>query len=717
MSSPNLSKSPVLLQPLDPNDIRSLTTKHGTIKAKLKLFAKYVATLNTSLTAIQRVELQLRIENAKTFYSQFDLVQSSLEQLAGESELPKHLETREAFENQYFQTMSLASSFVASGESTAPTSSTFNVSPVKLPTIALPAFDGSYEHWLEFRDTYTSLIHNSKDIAVIQKFHYLRAALTGNALQVIRSLGFSATNYHIAWELLENRYNNHRLLTHNYVKSLFNTQTIHKESPTQIRKLIDSVLRNLRALNTLGEPTDAWDTLVIYLIVTKLDTVTEREWEQYKTNLIFGQGGDSSTRVKLTDLMNFLRNRADMLESVTANHSRSTHTHSHEVKKSLNHSDTKHSQIQSIHSYVSSSANTNKPNSKRPTRKCSMCKGNHPLYSCTSFLNFAIEDRIKLLKAKNLCHNCLRDGHTTDSCFLGPCRICQKKHNSLIHSLSSDGDHASESAARVNYTPPAPAAAPATTSNHHTNTILTFNSHTNTDTLLLQPVLLSTALVYIPDCNNKYHRARAILDSGSQHSYVTQSFISKLNTPLIQSTVKITGVGQSITQSTQSCTIDLQSSTSEFHVRINCMVLPSITDKLPSAALKVNSIRIPEHIRLADPTYYEPSEIDLLLGADIFWDLLTDGRIRLAEGPSLQNSRLGWIISGPLYAKQTRTFIKNTHKTTCHFTHCLLVELVCRQKGGLERVSKTSCCFEDIIRMRVKNDYMSIYSLYNYTTT
>lgn len=687
MSTP---KSPITLHPvLDSNlDLRSLMTKRGTIKGKLTLFVKYVAALNLNLTPIQKVELKLRLENAKIFYSHFDQIQSRIEELVDESELSKHLEAREAFEDQYFQTMSLASSFVNSGESSAASSSsTSNVSPVKLPTIALPAFDGSYEHWLEFRDTYTSLIHNSKDIGVIQKFHYLRAALTGNALQVIKSLEFSATNYNIAWELLENRYNNHRLLTHNYVKSLFNTQTLHKESPTQIRKLIDSVLRNLRALKTLGEPTDSWDTLVIYLIVTKLDTATEREWEQYKSTLNFNKRGDSCTKVKLTDLMTFLRNRADMLESITANHSRSTHTHSHDVKKSLNQSNTQNPHAS--HSYVSSSqtANTNvtnKWNSKRPSRTCSMCKGNHPLYSCNSFLNLTVEDRIKLLDASKLCHNCLRDGHTTDSCFFGPCKICQKKHNSLIHSQSSDGD-ASTSAARVNHTPPTTNEHPATSSNHHTHTSLTFNTHT--DRLLLQPVLLSTAVVYIPDCNNKYHRARAILDSGSQHSYVTQSFISKLNTQLIQSTVKITGVGQSITQSTHSCTINLQSTTSDFHARINCMVLPCITDQLPSAALKINFIRIPEHIKLADPTFYEPSQIDLLLGADIFWELLSDGRIRLAEGPCLQNSKLGWIISGPLHAKHTHTSNHNTNKTNCHFTQTLDNQL--KRFWELEEVPKS----------------------------
>ncbi|XP_063368166.1 uncharacterized protein LOC134656535 [Cydia amplana] len=345
MATPKASVTPISLT-VDLNDPRVLTQRRGTLKGKLTLFAKYVATLNkANLTNIQKVELQLRINNAASYYQDFDVVQTRIEELAESSDLLKHLEYREEFEGQYYQTVAAASELadvgnspaVANGSAAAPASADSVGYKVKLPTISLPTFDGSYEHWLGFRDTYTSLIHDSKDLGAIQKFHYLRAALTGTALQVIKSLEFSAENYTTAWELLENRFNNHRLLTHNYVKSLFNTQSINKESATQIRKLIDSVLRSLRALKTLGEPTDSWDTLVIYLIVTKLDAATEREWEEHKGS-VNSNRQDSTSRIKLTDLITFLQNRADMLESIAANHSKNTHSNSHDNKKSSNQS-------------------------------------------------------------------------------------------------------------------------------------------------------------------------------------------------------------------------------------------------------------------------------------------------------------------------------------------------------------------------------------------
>lgn len=61
---------------------------------------------------------------------------------------------------------------------------------IKLPTTALPSFDGSFENWLEFCDTFISLIHNATEINPIQKLHYLRSFLKGSDLLAIKSLEF-----------------------------------------------------------------------------------------------------------------------------------------------------------------------------------------------------------------------------------------------------------------------------------------------------------------------------------------------------------------------------------------------------------------------------------------------------------------------------------------------------------------------------------------------
>nr|CAH7732587.1 unnamed protein product [Callosobruchus chinensis] len=70
---------------------------------------------------------------------------------------------------------------------------------------------------------------------------------------------------------------------------------------------------------------------------------------------------------------------------------------------------------------------------------------------------------------------------------------------------------------------------------------------------------------------------------------------------------------------------------------------------MPNFPFNKTELKIPKTVKLADSNFYLSSTIDILLGAGIFFDLLCSGRIKLGENlPVLQQTLLGWIISGPL---------------------------------------------------------------------
>ncbi|XP_037910163.1 uncharacterized protein LOC119650972 [Hermetia illucens] len=56
----------------------------------------------------------------------------------------------------------------------------------------------------------------------------------------------------------------------------------------------------------------------------------------------------------------------------------------------------------------------------------------------------------------------------------------------------------------------------------------------------------------------------------------------------------------------------------------------------------------PPRTDLADPDYKTKGRLDVLLGADIYGDILLDGIIH--RTPTGQNMKIGWIISGPITA-------------------------------------------------------------------
>ncbi|KAB0799457.1 hypothetical protein PPYR_07337 [Photinus pyralis] len=56
--------------------------------------------------------------------------------------------------------------------------------------------------WLQFRDSFESLINNNSRITNVQRFHYLKRALQGEAFESIANIQVTNDNFSIAWELL-----------------------------------------------------------------------------------------------------------------------------------------------------------------------------------------------------------------------------------------------------------------------------------------------------------------------------------------------------------------------------------------------------------------------------------------------------------------------------------------------------------------------------------
>ncbi|CAG9562855.1 unnamed protein product [Danaus chrysippus] len=177
--------------------------------------------------------------------------------------------------------------------------------------------------------------------------------------------------------------------------------------------------------------------------------------------------------------------------------------------------------------------------------------------------------------------------------------------------------------------------------------------------------LLSTALVKVTS-NGKTCILRASLDCGSQSSFVTVRALRETGSQHFDSDYhSVSGIGSSVFNVTKHCYLDIGSLNSPLVMRVKCFVLPHITDRLPNVAVNVQHLDIPCHVQLADPKFFEPSDIDLLLGADVFWDLLESSRINLGpQGPILQETKLGWIVAGPTAIHSNN---KN-RKSFCHFS-------------------------------------------------
>lgn len=178
-------------------ELKQLKNIRATHKAQLTRFRNFLDKFKTQ-DVPDLVQLELRMNSLEGILDSFNTTQTNIEALDVDTSEDEHSLTRCNFEDNYFELMSIAKRFLSlhavqnepnvsihSSSSGIQEASTPNI---KLPQITLPTFDGSYEHWLFFKDTFESLIHKEPSIPLINKFHYLRLSLKGQAADLLKSL-------------------------------------------------------------------------------------------------------------------------------------------------------------------------------------------------------------------------------------------------------------------------------------------------------------------------------------------------------------------------------------------------------------------------------------------------------------------------------------------------------------------------------------------------
>jgi hypothetical protein len=160
-------------------------------------------------------------------------------------------------------------------------------------------------------------------------------------------------------------------------------------------------------------------------------------------------------------------------------------------------------------------------------------------------------------------------------------------------------------------------------------------------------ILLATAIVEVKNKAGQYIPCRALLDSASQSHFITERCVQLLKLSRTQTHASIQGISNVNTAAHHNVSIHLRSRHSDWHTSLDCAILNNITSTTPSTKLDTTSCKLPKDIKLADEQFHQPGSIDLLIGADIFYEILRSGRCtRSSNLPVLQETVLGWKISG-----------------------------------------------------------------------
>ena len=79
---------------------------------------------------------------------------------------------------------------------------------MKLPKLEIVVFSGDKLKRAEFWDAFEKAVHNNARMSKIEKFHYLRSKLNGEAKRAIQGLTLSKENYVIAIGILKEGFRN-----------------------------------------------------------------------------------------------------------------------------------------------------------------------------------------------------------------------------------------------------------------------------------------------------------------------------------------------------------------------------------------------------------------------------------------------------------------------------------------------------------------------------
>ncbi|XP_055622822.1 uncharacterized protein LOC129766324 [Toxorhynchites rutilus septentrionalis] len=505
---------------------------------------------------------------------------------------------------------------------------------------AIPTFDGKYEQWEKFKIMFGDVVNKSNEPPRIKLYH-LEKALIGDAAGLIDAKTIADGNYDRAWEILRERFEDKRRMIDRHIVGLLSITKIVKEDHCELRKLIDTCVGHVENLKFLGQEfSGVSELIVIHILTSALDKESKRAWESSM---------EHGSLPHYNNTISFLKNRISILERCQV----STISNENQFNR-----------ISPKRNEISNKQPNSRINAAMFSTNCEFCEGDHFAFKCPSFNALKIDERLKMVRDKRVCFNCLRRGHRGLDCpSYKSCSKCKRRHHSLLH----------REGVRPSFNIEKRDTLPENQKQHFTPSTLTnpyegsskqdiTAAYSNTRGNAAQQVLLLTAQVFILDKHGNPHICRALLDSGSQINFVSESLLNKLGVHVEETNILVTGVSNIKSKVQHKTCIQVLSRFNNFRIELDCLVSRKVTGILPTYEIDVASWNIPSEMQLADPSFYQPGQIDLLIGMEWFDDLIKSGRVKLFENsPTLIDSQFGWLIGGRVDGDSVSGSIFHSH--------------------------------------------------------
>ncbi|KAI4485549.1 hypothetical protein M0802_012739 [Mischocyttarus mexicanus] len=477
------------------------------------------------------------------------------------------------------------------------------------------------------------MVRDNPDISQVNKMHYLRIILQGEAAKIVANLKLSVKSFKIGWNRLSARFDNKRFLILAHLDNLLALPRMKTRSSQSMNQVINMVSSSLSALEALVSPVEHRKKIMVQHVILALDAKTRllsyltsmaQALEHIKTHRTYRKARNTSQEPPTTTFAKVLnaellslKNRGvvdamlcyNCLERHNLRQCKSTrrcnvceglhHTLIHQQQQSGSASEPKASQVASRSSSflsnttkssqrLSSSSSTpplsdSSPHHQSSRRKSSYRKSSHQklshppsssLSTPASFPTPSLHKRSSHPSSSR--HKSPHQSSSSSSHKPSPNSSPTKAKSSIIsiQYLSCPSHHHLSHLRRSKES-----------DSHHPSQISIDHLIRLFHSALELPCFLQLAKP-LPSLLREFRLLRLFIDPGSELPLASAKLVAKLKLNQYPGTISIQGVGSTSLGATQGqVSLVLQSTYSSFQVNLKALILPKNTSQVPSSII------------------------------------------------------------------------------------------------------------------------------------
>lgn len=165
-------------------------------------------------------------------------------------------------------------------------------------------------------------------------------------------------------------------------------------------------------------------------------------------------------------------------------------------------------------------------------------------------------------------------------------------------------------------------------------------------------------MILVRDSCGQWQECRALLDSGAEHTLISESCFNKLGLTRLKGRMLVIGVTKECESTRGSAILEIKSRVFDYAaLEVSSFILSKLHLRIPSQGSE--NVLMSDEIILADPNYNVPKPIDIILGFAHVFNAYT-GEFQSIGEIMIRKSIFGWIVGHNIGAKLSNSLTSTT---------------------------------------------------------